>query len=333
MSPPDPAALGIHRIPIPIPFPQAGGPVNAYAVEDREGGILLVDSGYDSAEATAALAEGFRGLGLRFEDVRRVLVTHGHVDHYGGVRFVEERSGRALPVFGHPADHAKMAEAGWRWRDMAPLFAAHLARLGVPAEALAVMRGVGERGFRARRIREVLPLEPGSRLEARHVQLEVLHMPGHTPGLVCLLDRENRILLSNDHLLQHVSPNPLIELGPDGSDGHFRPLVAYMESLARTRELEVELVLPGHGPAFGGHREVIDTLRAFYARRQERLRELLADGPRSAWELAGALFRQLRPGDAFLVISEVVANLEVLEAQGAVVREERDGIRRYRRAA
>jgi glyoxylase-like metal-dependent hydrolase (beta-lactamase superfamily II) len=156
-------------------------------------------------------------------------------------------------------------------------------------------------------------------------------MPGHTPGLVCLLDRRQRILFSNDHLLERVSPNPLIELGPDGSDGFFRPLVAYMDSLARTRELDVDLVLPGHGPPFGRHREVIDTLRAFYARRQERFLAALDGGPRSPFEIARALFKQLRPGDGFLVVSEVVANLEVLEARGAVVREERDGIRRYRR--
>ncbi len=331
MSPPDPAALGIHRIPIPIPFPQAGGPVNAYAVEDRGGGILLVDGGYDSAEATAALVDGFRAAGLRLEDVRRILVTHGHVDHYGGVRFVEEQAGHPVPVFAHPADIPKMAESGWRWRDLAPLYATHLVRLGVPLHDLAALTADGERGLRARRIREVRPIEPGARLRTRHLDLEVLHMPGHTPGLVCLLDRRHRLLFSDDHLLERISPNPLIELGPDGADGFFRPLVAYLESLGRTRALDVERVLPGHGAPFGRHREVIDTLRAFYARRQDRFLSLLEQGPRTPHEIASALFKQLRPGDHFLVISEVIANLEVLEQNGAVVREERDGVRRYRR--
>jgi glyoxylase-like metal-dependent hydrolase (beta-lactamase superfamily II) len=331
LSSPDLDALGIHRIPIPIPFPQAGGPVNVYAVEDQDGGLLLVDSGYGSEEATAALAEGLRGLGRRFDEVRRILVTHGHVDHYGGVRFVEEQAGHPLPVLAHPADIPKMAESGWRWKDIAPLYATHLVRLGAPLEALATIRADGERGFRARRIREVRPIEPGARLRTRHLDLEVLHMPGHTPGLVCLLDRRHRILFSNDHLLERISPNPLIELGPDGSDGFFRPLAAYLESLGRTRALEVDRVLPGHGAPFGHHREVIDTLRAFYARRQERFLAVLEQGPRSPYEIASALFKQLRQGDVFLVLSEVVANLEVLEQGGAVVREERDGVRRYRR--
>lgn len=328
----DLAALGIHRISIPIPFPQAGGPVNAYAVEDEDGGLLLVDAGYGSDEATAAMAAGFRELSRGFDQVRRVLVTHGHVDHYGGARFVEEQAGRELPVFAHPADVPKLAEDGWRWAEVAPRYGAHLSRMGAPPEVLAVVAGEVDRAFRARRVRRPRPVEAGARLRTRHLDLEVLHMPGHTRGLVCLYDRAHRVLFSNDHLLEHVSPNPLIELGPDGQDGFFRPLVAYLESLARTRELEIDVVLPGHGPPFGGHRALIDGLRVFYEKRQERLLRTLEAGPRSPFEIAAALFRQLRPGDVFLVLSEVLANLEVLEGRGAVIREEREGIRRYRRA-
>jgi len=331
LTAPELSPLGIHPIPIPIPFPQAGGPVNVYAVEDEDGGLLLVDTGYSSEEATSSLEAGLRSLGRRFEEVGRILVTHGHVDHYGGARFVEERRGRPVPVFAHPADISKMSEGGWTWRDVAPRYAAHLRRLGAPPDVLATIAAEGERAFRARRIREVRPLGEGARIRTRHLDLEVLHMPGHTPGLLCLLDRENRILFSNDHLLERVSPNPLLELGPDGADGYFCPLIAYLQSLSRTRELEVDLVLPGHGPPFGRHREVIDSLRVFYQRRQDRLLSVLHSGSLSPFEIALAIFKELRPGEAFLVLSEVVANLEVLEARGAVAREEADGIRRYRR--
>jgi glyoxylase-like metal-dependent hydrolase (beta-lactamase superfamily II) len=328
----DLGALGVHRIPVPIPFPQAGGPVNVYLVEDADGGLLLVDSGLGSPEAEAALAEGFRRVGRRLEEVRRVLVTHGHVDHYGGARWVEEQSGHPVPALVHPADAAKVAEDGWRWRDIAPLYGAHLALLGVPPQALAAAGAEGERGFAlARRIREVQPAREGDHLRTRHLDLEVLHMPGHTPGLVCLYDRTHRLLFSSDHLLERISPNPLIELGPDGRDGFFLPLVEYLASVERTRALELDLVLPGHGPAFSGHREVADSLRSFYARRQERLLGYLRAGPRTPHALALSLFRELRPGDVFLALSEVAANLEVLERSGAVEREERDGVRWYRR--
>jgi glyoxylase-like metal-dependent hydrolase (beta-lactamase superfamily II) len=310
-------ALGVFRIPVPVPFPQAGGPVNVYLVEEVDGGLLMFDSGLGTPEAEGALEAGFERFGRRFDEVRRIVVSHGHVDHYGAARFVQERHGGRLPVFAHPADVPKISERGWRWRDVAPRYAAHLARLGVPPETLAAVAREGERGFGlARRLPEVGEIGEGDRLRTRHLDLEVLHMPGHTPGLLCLHDRERRLFFSGDHLLERVSPNPLIELGPDGEDGWFRPLVAYLASVARLRALEVDLVLPGHGPPFGNHRAVIDALLGFYGKRQARIRAFLGDGPRTAHEIARELFPAARPGDAFLTISETVANLEVMIERG-----------------
>ena len=84
-------------------------------------------------------------------------------------------------------------------------------------------------------------------------------------------------------------------------------------------------MLPGHGPPFGDHRRVIDGLLGFQAQRQARLRALLEGGPLDAWALCRALFPAARPADAFLTVSETVGNLEVLEAAGEVLREERGG--------
>jgi hypothetical protein len=95
----------------------------------------------------------------------------------------------------------------------------------------------------------------------------------------------------------------------------------------------VDTILPGHGPPFGGHRAVIDGLLAFYEKRQERIVETLAKGPLTGHEVTQALFPWARPGDLFLVISETVANLEVLEARGQVRRGLEDGVYRFRLAA
>ncbi len=331
MTEADLADLGVFRIPVPVPFVAAGGPVNAYLVEQAGGGFLLWDAGLGSPEAEAALAAGFERLGRRFEEVTRIVVSHGHVDHYGGARTVQEKHGGALPVFAHPADTDKIAEEGWRWRDRMPLYGAYLLKLGVPAAELAAIGKDGERGFRlARRIPGVRPIGEGEVLRTRHLELRVLHMPGHTPGLLCLHDAAHRLFFSDDHLLERISPNPLIDLGPNGEEGVFKPLVAYLASVARMRALELDLVLPGHGPPFSGHREVIDRLVAFYARRQERIREVLAPGPMTCAEVARALFPSARPGDAFLVLSETIANLEAMEERGEVARDAVDGVYRFR---
>ena len=332
MTEADLASLGVTRIPVPVPFPQAGGPVNVYAIED-EGGVALYDSGLGSPEAEAALAKGFSDAGWRFEDVTRIVVSHGHVDHYGAARTVLERAGRPVPVFAHPADIPKMSESGWRWRDRLPHYVAFFLKLGVPADDIAAMGAEVSGGFKlARRIPEVHPLAEGDVLRFRRLSAEVLHMPGHTPGMACLHDAEHRLLFAADHLLEKVSPNPIIELGPDGEDGAFRPLVAYLRSIARVRDLDLALVLPGHGPAFSGHREVIDGLVGFYRKRQDKILAALGDAPLTGHEIARALFPSIRPKDLFLVLSETIANVEVLQERGEVVRDESPDLYRYRLA-
>jgi glyoxylase-like metal-dependent hydrolase (beta-lactamase superfamily II) len=92
------ATLGVHRIAVPVPFPQAGGPVNVYVLEQPDGALTLFDSGLGSAEAQAALEAGFARLGRRFDEVARIVISHGHVDHYGAARFVQERHGGAVPI-------------------------------------------------------------------------------------------------------------------------------------------------------------------------------------------------------------------------------------------
>jgi glyoxylase-like metal-dependent hydrolase (beta-lactamase superfamily II) len=197
----------------------------------------------------------------------------------------------------------------------------------VPPEARARAGKEGERSFSfARTLEAVEPLRDGEVVRTRHLSLVVHHMPGHTPGLTVLHDPARRLLFSADHLLERISPNPLIELGPHGEADYFRPLVSYLASIERTRALDVELVLPGHGPPFGGHRAVIDGMIAFYRRRQERIRVILASGPRTPWEVALELFPKAQGRQTFLIMSEAVANLEVMETRGEVRRSETGGI-------
>jgi glyoxylase-like metal-dependent hydrolase (beta-lactamase superfamily II) len=314
-------ALGIERIPVPVPFPQAGGPVNVYLLEEEDGGLLMFDSGLGTPQAQEALVEGFRRAGRSFDEVRRIVLSHGHVDHYGAALTVCERAGRPVPVYVHPADADKVSKAGRRWTEQMPLYGRYFLKLGVPAEVLATLASAVGGGYTlARRIPEVQPLEPGAVLRTRHLALEVHHMPGHTPGLCCLYERQRKIFFSADHLLEKVSPNPIIELGPNGEEGLFRPLLAYVRSVQRLRALEVDVILPGHGPPFGGHRQVIDALLEFYGKRQARILELIRASPRSGYEVTQALFPGARAVDLFLVMSETVANLEVLEERGEIVR-------------
>jgi glyoxylase-like metal-dependent hydrolase (beta-lactamase superfamily II) len=308
--------LGIFRIPIPIPFPQAGGPINAYVLEGKHG-LLLFDVGLGTAEARAALAGGFARAGLRFEDVDRIVLSHGHVDHYGAAAWVQEQAGRRVPVSIHLADAGMVVqsrEARERWLVR---LGAYLARLGVPGELLAKLWAAVSRDVElGQRLVEVEPLRHGDVLEGAHITLEVHHMPGHTPGLCCLYEPAQRLFFASDHLLEHVSPNPLIDVGPEGATGQFRPLVSYLVSIDRVRSMAIDLVLPGHAAPFTDHGKVIDSLMGFYRRRQRKLSAALRDGPLTVYEAMTKLFPSQRLSELFLMISETLGNLEVLEERG-----------------
>jgi glyoxylase-like metal-dependent hydrolase (beta-lactamase superfamily II) len=322
--------LGIHRLALPIPFVEAGGTVNAYVIDEADGGLTLFDSGLGTEPSRHALERGLAELGRKVEDVRRIILSHGHIDHYGNARFVHERSGAR--VFVHPADADKVAGHGPRTSLLE--YAAYLDRLGVPGDAIMRM---GERyrsqGVLAQPLAEVEQLAPGQGFTFRHFAATTLPMPGHTPGLVCLHVPEHRLVLSADHLLARISPNPLLEIGPGGEAQKFRALVAYLDSARRLGELDLEWILPGHGAPFTNPRAVLESLRVFYDQRQARMLRALAPTPLTAYELVPLVFQRHDRLDLFLMISEIIGNLEALEARGAIARVEGAVPYRYRALA
>jgi glyoxylase-like metal-dependent hydrolase (beta-lactamase superfamily II) len=320
-------ALGIHRLPMPVPFADAGGPVNAYAIEDGRGGILFFDSGIGTPEGVAALHAGAAAARIDLRCCTQVVVSHGHVDHFGNAQLLSELSG--APVRLHPGDTEKVVgEDVWEMRSAA--YSAFLRRQGVPEDQLPRLLAIGRHsGKYSRRVdpARVKPLTEGEQLRAGKVKLDVLHLPGHTPGLVCLWDAEHRLLFADDHLLARTSPNPFLELVDERTTR--RALVQYLHSIGRVRALDVDWVLPGHGAPFQGHRAAIDSLRRFYVRRQEKLLETLESGPRTPVELSNALFGPQEGARLYLTLSEVVGNLEVLEDAGRVRRVPGDGLDRW----
>ena len=98
----------------------------------------------------------------------------------------------------------------------------------------------------------------------------------------------------------------------------------YLESLRKTRELPAEVVLPGHGEPVTDHVALIDERIAMHARRAEKLHKLIAERPRTAYELAQELWGNVAVTQAFLTLSEVVGHVDLLINEGRV-REVADG--------
>jgi glyoxylase-like metal-dependent hydrolase (beta-lactamase superfamily II) len=310
---------GIHRLRIPTPF--AVGRVNCYLIEDEP--LTLVDTGPNSGKALDELEHQLSERGHSIEELELVILTHQHIDHLGLVEIIAARSGAdvaaidvAVPV---------MESFGERAEEDDAYAASLMLRNGIPEDVVYALQSVS-RSFRAwgSKAKVTRPLRDGERLSMRDRTLEVQHRPGHSPSDTVFWDPERRILLAADHLIAHISSNPLITRPLDGSGERTQALVTYIASLRKTRELPAEIVLPGHGDPITDHVSLIDQRFALHERRAEKLERLIAERPRTGYELAQELWGNVAVTQAFLTLSEVIGHVDLLINAGRV-REVPDG--------
>jgi glyoxylase-like metal-dependent hydrolase (beta-lactamase superfamily II) len=315
---PDPFAAaadaGVHRIAIPTPF--AVGRVNLYLIDDEP--LTLVDAGPNSGSSLEELQRRLRELGRSIEEIERVVITHQHIDHIGLVQIVAARSGAEVVALDRLAPFIE------NYRDEAAADDAYagevMRRHGIPEDVAQALQSVSL-AFRAWGARADVGrrLSDGETLEFAGRSLQALFRPGHSPTDTVFLDSERRMLVAGDHLIAHISSNPLISR-PEGR----RPLIEYIESLERTREMDLDLVLPGHGDPIEDHRSLIDDRLRLHRRRADKIQRLIDERPRSAYEIAQALWGNIAVTQAFLTLSEVLGHTDLL-IRDARAAEEEDG--------
>jgi glyoxylase-like metal-dependent hydrolase (beta-lactamase superfamily II) len=312
------AAAGIHRLAIPTPF--AVGRVNTYLIEDEP--LTLVDSGPNSGRALDQLQQRLHERGHSIEDIELILVTHQHIDHIGLVDIIASHSHADVAAIEAAVPFVENYSQSAADDDR---FAMELmVRHGIPEEVAQALGSVSAafRGWGAKaKITRVL--HDGDTLEFRDRALTVHFRPGHSPSDTVFEDPERKMLLAADHLLAHISSNPLITRPRDGA-ARAQALVTYMESLRKTRAMDLELVLPGHGDPITDHRGLIDQRFGMHARRAEKLYGLIKQRSQTAHELAQALWGNIAVTQAFLTLSEVIGHTDVLVNEGRV-REVEDG--------
>jgi glyoxylase-like metal-dependent hydrolase (beta-lactamase superfamily II) len=318
------AGTGVHRLSIPTPF--AVGRVNVYLIEDEP--LTLVDAGPNSGTSLDVLQRELGQLGHAIEDIELVILTHQHIDHLGLVGIVASHSGAEVAAIDAAVDFVERYSEETAADDA---FARELMlRHGIPEDVASALQSVSL-AFRAWGARADVTrvLHDGERVELRDRTLEVHFRPGHSPTDTVFYDAERRQLIAADHLLKHISSNPLITRPRDESAERTQALVTYLESLGKTREMEIDLVLPGHGEPITDHRGLIDERFALHRRRAEKIHRLIAERPRSAYELAQALWGNIAVTQAYLTLSEVLGHTDLLVNEGRVREAEAGGVVRF----
>ncbi len=319
--------LPIHRLSLPTPFPV--GAIHTYLLRgDRP---TLVDTGVASESSWEALCAGLREHGLSVRDLERVVLTHGHVDHYGQAARIRDESGAEVWALARTAPLV----ATYPW-STPPVVAANVDFFRSNGAPEPVAERIGEFLAGAVDLQRGVPIdrivEHGESLPVLGERgLRVFEVAGHYPGHLVLYDAESRELIGGDHLLDDGTAVPFLFLKDWSAGIRPRSLVLFLQSLEYLARLEIDRVHPGHGSFDLDHRTWIERIRKHHARIRGRIQHHLEKGPATVWEIARRLYRSQLDAYTFLVFSEVVGNLDLLERDGGVeCITEDDGIIRYR---
>lgn len=320
---------GIFMFEIPTPF--AVGPVNCYLIEDDP--LTLVDPGPNSGEALEALENELRAHGRKLEDIEQIVVTHQHIDHLGLVEVVQNKCGAPVACLDRcvPWMENFQAEASATDRWASSMMRLH----GVPEDVAVALRAVAKafRGWgSSAKVERVL--REGDAMEFRDRNLEIFYRPGHSISDTVFWNADTQTLLAADHLIKHISSNPLLERPAKKGEPRPQELVVYIESLKQTRAMPASLVLSGHGEPIGDHVTLIDERFALTEKRMEKIYAMLAaGGTQTAHNLARGNWGNIAVTQAFLTLSEILGSLDILENAGRVRQFEADGVIKYETTA
>jgi len=273
---------GILQISVPMDKPLRQ--VNSYVLYDADGGVSIIDPGPHSQETEVAWQGTLQELGLSWSQVRNVVVTHHHPDHYGLAGWIQTRS--YCKVWMSKRAHA---EALWMWgetsgmSDALPLF---FAQHGMPLHFTDKIKGhLAHFEPQVTPQPEVSYIPPRETFEMGNQLWLPIPTGGHAPGHLSFYNKENGYMICGDAVLPQISPN--VSLLP-GSDP--QPLQTFLQGLRELSHYPVSMAFPGHREPFSGFTERINSLLEHHEERLDAAEALLTSGPLSGYALCDTLF-------------------------------------------
>lgn len=319
-------APSVYRVPLPMPNDGLRA-VNVYVIE-CDGGVVLIDSGWEVDEARDVLAAALAELGYGWPDVQRFLITHMHRDHYTLAVALRREYGTPVWIGAGERESLEVIVGGDESREMGdPL------RWGLPVDDFS-MAALGVDPSHSQIVYE-LPdewIDGELDIELSGRTLRAVPTPGHTHGHTVFADLDAGLLFSGDHVLPHITPSiglePVVRRTALGD---------YLASLSRVLTYPDLVLLPAHGPVTASSHVRAKELLAHHEERLQHTVDAVRHGARTAIDVAQRLgwtgkhraFAELGLFNQFLAVGETAAHLDHLVARGDLgVREDR-GIAYY----
>jgi glyoxylase-like metal-dependent hydrolase (beta-lactamase superfamily II) len=298
----------IYRIPLDL-FPGLKG----YAHLVYAGNfIALIDTGSGFGSSNEQLAAGLKAVRDQFGEsadwkaLDYVLISHAHIDHFGGLPFVKERCRAAVGV--HELDQRVLIGYEERLTIVARRLREFLIDAGVSSaerDALMDLYLLNKHLFQSVAVDFTF-----NEIDMRIDALEMIHVPGHCPGQVVFLIDD--VLISSDHVLQVTTPHQ----APERLSLH-TGLSHYFDSLEKIRPLSqsLQVVLGGHeGPLYDLNNRILE-IEQHHKMRLTHVMGLLNE-PRTIAEISQELFPDVEGYHELLAIEETGAHVEYLAQRG-----------------
>lgn len=316
-------ASGVFELRLPIPWED--GRVNCFLFPGGRR-VDLIDCGMNGQDSLSLIRAAVREVAGPKARLGHLVVTHIHPDHYGGAGELTERDGALL--FLHrlevPMVHPRYLEI----EQLVAEVGQHLHVHGVPTAEVAELKNAS-RGIRqyVGVAAPTVQLDGSETIELGSRSLRVEWTPGHSPGHICLFDRESGLLFAGDQLLPETSPN--IGLHPQSTPD---PLDDYLTGLRRLAALRPRLVLPAHGRPFDSVSHRASQLTAHHARRKEQIIALIGEEELSGWEVTIRVWgRREDLVDRRMALQEGLAHLQSLSREGRLEKRAAPGRVTWRR--
>jgi len=308
---------GLYRVGIPLP----NNPLkelNSYVIKSP-GRNLIIDTGMGLKECRQAMLSGLRELGV---DLRETdfFITHMHVDHLGLLpELFTERTTAYLSeadagINGSTIDWNRIISYG--------------RTMGVSEEDLEGFKKDNPGYMYSTKCEPQFTIvKEKDIIAAGEYRFECVATPGHTRGHMCLYDREKKILVSGDHILDEITPNISVW------SVEMNPLKEYLASLDKIYKYDISLTLPGHRGLITDCKKRIGELKNHHRVRLQEVSEILRGGEMDAcriaskmnWEMSYKTWADFPPFQKWFAVGEAISHIRYMEENGEITRREKDG--------
>ena len=308
-------ADNFYMITLPMPFRL--GHVHVFALIHNDK-VALFDTGVNTPEAFTKLEGSLKTIDKKIRDIDRIYITHFHTDHCGIAGRIKEISGAS--IFMSETDGRRIYNDQEKGLDINQLKSFYRDQ-GLAQQFIDALVDLLN-SFRKATIpfRSDQIIADYECLTVGDKNFEVIPVPGHTSGQVCFYFRKEKILLSGDHILPHITPN----LSPDPYNNGFRPLKNFLDSLQRVKELPVVMVYPGHGQPFTDLKGRVKEIMEHHHERKMLVLASVKGGPKTTYQVSLDIFGENLPEfDQFLAVNETYAHLIELKEEGLIKQEKK----------